>query len=216
MAPISSFQTTLFAQGEPTVVDAPVERLPLDDVSWIDLSRGWLAGADELLLELADRLDWQGGRRPMYGELVDEPRLHASLGLFDPSTPEVIREMAHAVEARYHEGFDATFASFYRDGHDSVAWHADRVGRHQVDPVVVVVSLGGPRRFHLRPMGGGNSVRVVLGSGDLLVMGGSCQHAWEHTVPKMAVASPRMSVTFRRAAHIDDGQWWHTVEPRQS
>ena len=35
-------------------------------------------------------------------------------------------------------------------------------------------------------------------SGDLLVMGGTCQHTWEHCIPKVADAGPRMSATFRR------------------
>ena len=215
MAALGTYQTTLFAQGDPAVVaGAAVQRIGLDDHSWVDLGRAWLDGADELLARLAAQLPWKGGQRPMYGALVEEPRLHASPDLDDPTTPEVIRDMARALDQRYHEGFDATFVNYYRGGADSVAWHADRVGRHQIDPLVAVVSLGGPRRFHLRPMGGGESVKLMLGSGDLLVMGGACQHAWEHSVPKMASAPPRMSVTLRRAAHIDDDQWWHHTEPR--
>ena len=79
-----------------------------------------------------------------------------------------------------------------------MAGRSDRVGRTQVDPVVAIVSLGGPRRFMLRPIGGGPAQRYLLGSGDLLVMGGACQHAWEHSIPKVASAPPRMSVTLRR------------------
>jgi len=63
---------------------------------------------------------------------------------------------------------------------------------------LAIVTLGGPRRFLLRPRGGGRSRSFAPASGDLLVMGGDCQHQWEHTVPKAAVAQPRMSVTFRR------------------
>src|ERR1017187_1894040 len=41
-------------------------------------------------------------------------------------------------------------------------------------------------------------LRHDLGHGDLLVMGGSCQRAWEHAVPKTArPAGPRISVQFR-------------------
>ena len=51
-----------------------------------------------------------------------------------------------------------------------------------VNPVVATVSLGEPRRFLLRP---GSRGRVAgtfqLGAGDLLVMGGACQHEWQHT-----------------------------------
>ena len=36
-----------------------------------------------------------------------------------------------------------------------------------------------------------------MGHGDLLVMGGSCQRTWEHAVPKVAHAGPRISVQYR-------------------
>ena len=45
--------------------------------------------------------------------------------------------------------------------------------------------------------GGGESISFELGHGDLLVMGGSCQRTWEHAVPKVAHAGPRISVQFR-------------------
>ena len=37
------------------------------------------------------------------------------------------------------------------------------------------------------------------GPGDLLVMGGTCQTTWEHAVPKVRAAGPRISVQFRQA-----------------
>ena len=64
---------------------------------------------------------------------------------------------------------------------------------------MAILSLGAPRRFLLRPKGGGASVRYVPLAGQLLVMGGTCQRTWEHTVPKCASAGPRISVMFREA-----------------
>ena len=69
---------------------------------------------------------------------------------------------------------------------------------------MAIVSLGGPRRFLLRPAGGGHSRSFTLASGDLLVMGGLCQHRWEHSVPKVAAAPPRMSITFRNTTGLGD------------
>ena len=102
----------------------------------------------------------------------------------------VLDDITEALESRYGEGLSPGFVNYYRSGSDSVAWHADKIGIHEVNPIVAIVSLGGPRTFGLRPMEGGNAHRWVLGSGDLLVMGGACQHAWEHAVPKMASAPP--------------------------
>nr|WP_278260120.1 alpha-ketoglutarate-dependent dioxygenase AlkB [Nocardioides convexus] len=68
------------------------------------------------------------------------------------------------------------------------------------DTMVAIVSLGDPRRLHLRPRDPerrAESFAVEMGHGDLVVMGGSCQRTWEHAVPKVAAAGPRISVQFR-------------------
>ena len=144
----------------------------------------------------------------MYGRLVDEPRLHAMLDGDSRRQYPVLDEITEALESRYGEGLSPGFVNYYRSGSDSVAWHADKIGIHEVNPIVAIVSLGGPRTFGLRPMGGGNAHRWLLGSGDLLVMGGACQHAWEHAVPKMASAPPRMSLSYRHVVDRPDGPRW--------
>ncbi|MGZ6140748.1 MAG: alpha-ketoglutarate-dependent dioxygenase AlkB, partial [Myxococcaceae bacterium] len=65
------------------------------------------------------------------------------------------------------------------------------------DPIVALVSLGEPRKLLLRPRGGGPSRSFPLGHGDLLVTGGNAQRTWEHAVPKVARAGPRISIAFR-------------------
>ena len=65
---------------------------------------------------------------------------------------------------------------------------------------MAIVSVGAPRRFLLRPGTRGTSRALHLGGGDLLVTGGSCQRTWQHTVPKVARAGPRISITFRHGA----------------
>ena len=172
-------------------------RTRLDDRCWVDHAAGWLGGADELLVELAETLDWQPGRRKMWDHWVDEPRLHFGGHARAIDVHPAIRAAGDAVSARYDDDLSMMFANWYRDGDDAVAWHADRIGRKRRDPLVAIVSLGGPRRFLLRPMGGGPSHRFLLHSGDLLVMGGATQHRWQHSVPRMRGASSRISLTYR-------------------
>ena len=204
MARLGNYQADLFAQGRPRVDGAAaIARHGLDGSSWVDLGRRWLHGGDELLADLASKLGWRSVRRRMYGRMVDEPRLGAACRPGSPGAPAVVGEMAAALGRIYGEAIDSVWVNYYRDGRDSVAWHRDRLGppgspyRFGAHPIVAIVSLGGPRRFALRPVGGGRSRSFLLGSGDLLVMGGDCQHHWEHAVPKAAQAPPRMSVTFR-------------------
>ena len=97
--------------------------------------------------------------------------------------------------------FRSVGLNLYRDGNDSVAWHGDRIARDRARATIAIVSLGEPRPFRLRPKGSdgtrATSVTYAAGNGDLLVMGGSCQRTWQHSVPKVRRAGPRISVTFR-------------------
>jgi len=200
---------TLFGVAEPQVApDVPLERVQLDPCCWADIGRGFLLGADELLRRLENTMDWHRGRRLMYGTWFDEPRQTALEARSDAALPETIDEIRSALTRRYDRSFTGLFCNRYRDGADSVAWHADRIGRTEIDPLVAIISLGGPRTFLMRPYGGGEAERFVLHSGDLLIMGGATQHHWEHAVPKCERAAPRISVTMRAG-----GPMLSSVEP---
>ncbi|MDP8976509.1 MAG: alpha-ketoglutarate-dependent dioxygenase AlkB [Actinomycetota bacterium] len=81
-----------------------------------------------------------------------------------------------------------------------MAWHGDRIGKEIVEPVVAIVSVGHPRKFLLRHPATGARRSFLLGRGDLLVTGGACQRRWQHSVPKVASAGPRISITFATAS----------------
>jgi alkylated DNA repair dioxygenase AlkB len=111
-----------------------------------------------------------------------------------------------ALSERYRERFERVSVALYRDGRDSVAFHGDYVARKLPEALVASVSLGAPRRFLLRRTSGANrptergdrrSIALSLGAGDLLVMGGTCQRTYQHAVPKVAHAEPRLTIMFR-------------------
>jgi alkylated DNA repair dioxygenase AlkB len=194
-------QGSLLGLDEPAV-DATfrgVERMALEQRSWVEHLPGWLSG-DELVFDrLFHDLAWNHRTVTMYNRRLPEPRLTFWWTPADGPEPlPVLAAVRSLLSARYQESFDSIGFNLYRDGADSVAWHGDR-HRHTIDdPVVATVSVGAPRPFRLRPRGGGRSHSFDLGRGDLLVMGGSCQHDWEHTVPKIRDATgPRISITFR-------------------
>jgi alkylated DNA repair dioxygenase AlkB len=182
-----------------------VPRTWLGDGAWIDVRPGWLAGADALFQELAVRVPWRAERRQMYERVVDVPRLLCFYGDDEPLPHPVLSRARAALTEHYRaelrERFSTAGLCFYRDGHDSVAWHGDTIGRGgREDTMVAIVSVGAPRALSLRPRGGGPTVRYALGHGDLLVMGGSCQRTWEHAVPKSSrPVGPRISIQFRPA-----------------
>ncbi len=200
------FQGTLFDTDPGPAATGPgplhPERTVLTRGAWIDVQRTWLTGADDVLATLAHDVPWRAERRQMYDRVVDVPRLVHTYGVGDPLPHPSLEAARDALSAHYlpelGEPFVTAGCCYYRDGRDSVAWHGDRIGRgRSVDTMVAIVSVGDPRRLALRPRGGGASISVEMGHGDLVVMGGSCQRTWEHSVPKVAGAGPRMSVQFR-------------------
>ena len=141
--------------------------------------------------------------RMVPGERVDDlvPGGDRGTGRDDAGTPPALAAVCDLLGERYGVDFDSIWVNLYRDGADSVAWHGDRNGRTQENPFVVTISLGGRRLFQLRPKGTTTVThRFRPGLGDLLVMGGACQHDWEHCVPKTRrPVQPRMSVTIRHS-----------------
>jgi alkylated DNA repair dioxygenase AlkB len=180
------------------------ERRLLGQGAWIDLRSGWLTDADELFDALVTTVPWRAERRHMYDRMVDVPRLVSfhDLSTEEPPHPRLERlrrRLNDTYAGELGEPFTTVGLCLYRDGSDSVAWHGDTIGRSSnEDTMVAIVSLGATRMFAMRPRGGGRSLRLPQGHGDLLVMGGSCQRTWEHAVPKTSTPTgPRVSIQFR-------------------
>ena len=190
------FQPSLLA-CTPTSVDPAFGGLVRHDLgrgAWVDEVPGWLGGADDVFEAVRTAAPWASHSRIMWDQRVEEPRLSTRGWV---GAPEPIPTMAHVLSTHYDLDLSAVSANSYRDGTDSVAWHGDTAGRHRATTVVGIVSLGSPRRFLVRVKGGGVSLRFTPSHGDLLVMGGTTQHVFEHAIPKMAFAGPRISVMFR-------------------
>ncbi len=194
----SPLQVSLFGSGEPAPDRrfATLDRVQLDVESWLDYAPGWLRGDAELFDLMVDGVDWVQPQVRMYERMVKTPRL---VGQVDVSIHDVVADIVEILSDRYRKKLDRVTAGWYRAGSDSVAWHGDRIARDRPRSIVATVSLGGPRRFLIRPREGGESIKFDLGAGDLVVMGGASQRLWEHTVPKVASAPPRIALMFRHA-----------------
>jgi len=201
---------------QPSLFDTADESLRFSDLgllrrteltrgAWVDHLPGWLRGADRLFTELVEEVPWRAERRQMYERVVDVPRLLAFYGEEDPLPHEGLVEARERLTRHYAGELDEPLRTaglcYYRNGRDSVAWHGDRIGRSsREDTMVAILSLGETRKLMLRPDGGGagRTRSFLLGHGDLVVMGGSCQRTWEHCIPKTErPCGPRISVQYR-------------------
>lgn len=198
MFAVEAFQPSLFGDRDPAPESgfSDLKRVDLDTRSWLDLAPGWLAGDSRLYEVLADAVEWEQPKVRMYDKIVTTPRL---VGQVDTGCHPVVSDMVELLSDHYGILMNRVSAGWYRTGSDSVAWHGDRIARELPHSIVATVSLGGPRRFLIRPKDGGESISFDLGQGDLVVMGGACQRLWEHTVPKVASAPPRIALMFRHS-----------------
>lgn len=187
----------------------------LDDASGVDHVPGWIAAdaAEEVFEALLAELPLAGHEVTVFGRRHPQPRLtswHADGGTaytysgltlpglpFGPALAGLRARLADALD----RDLDSVLANLYRDGRDSMGWHRDDEPLFEEVPLIASVSLGGPRRFLIRPRGGGEKVEWQLGGGSLLVMWGRTQERFEHAVPKTArPVAPRLNLTFRPLA----------------
>jgi alkylated DNA repair dioxygenase AlkB len=95
--------------------------------------------------------------------------------------------------------FNTCLANLYRDGKDSMGWHADNEKVLGENPVIASISLGGVRRFQWKHKTKSLKKELALEHGSLLLMKGSMQHFWKHQLPKTTKQiSPRINLTFRK------------------
>jgi alkylated DNA repair dioxygenase AlkB len=171
----------------------------------VRLYRGWLAPgrADAALALIRATTVWRQERRKMYDRYVDVPREQAwygdAPGLASDAFPPELARVRDEVEALTGVRFPYVLLNRYRDGADSVAWHSDREVADIVNPVIASLTLGATRAFDLRAKADRTrTISIDLDHGDLLVMAGSTQNAYEHRVAKdRRIGGERINLTFR-------------------
>jgi alkylated DNA repair dioxygenase AlkB len=188
-----------------TRIDLSPTAFLLDDPAFLEPVE-----ADALLSRLLQEIAWEQGHVVLFGKSIPEPRLTAWFGPFDYAYsgrrlraapfPQSIATLAEQIERASGERFNSVLLNRYRNGRDSVGYHADDEPELGDQPLVASVSLGVTRRFVLRPKRGpGSSRSFDLGHGQLLVMAGSCQRDFVHALPKQPrVDGERVNLTFRR------------------
>ena len=148
--------------------------------------------------QLVERAQWRHLRRPMYDRMVDVPRLLASYAIDALPADLPLADIHECVQRHVPAPYTSIGMNYYRDGHDSVAMHGDKLHLLGDGHPVVVFSLGAPRRMLIRSVRDhADRVAIELLPGSLLAMSHAMQTTHEHGVPKVRQAGPRISVVFR-------------------
>jgi alkylated DNA repair dioxygenase AlkB len=189
----------------------PLELTP-ERNSAITFWPNWLSieDADNLLGKSIETIDWRADKIRIVGKQIPIPRLQQWFG--EPGTsytysnicmpavsfPDWIDSVRMAVEQQTGSAFNRALVNYYRDGSDSVDWHADDEPELGPEPLIASLSLGVERVFQLRHRLTKQRISISLPHGSLLMMGGGIQSYWQHRLAKVAnLQEPRVNFTFR-------------------
>jgi len=120
----------------------------------------------------------------------------------------VLLDLKNKIEKITEAKYNSVLLNYYRDGNDSVGYHSDNEKELGKNPNIASVSLGATRTFILqqyRSLESNGSIipyaagyeEYELTSGSLLVMSGTTQHFWKHSIPKTSRPGPRINLTYR-------------------
>ena len=161
--------------------------------------------ADRYFSELRDQSAWE--QKPgIFGHM--QPRLIASYGddgvsyrysgVDNAALPwsATLLEIKTRIEAVQGE-YNYCLLNRYRSGSDSMGWHAD--DEPEMGNVIGSLSLGATRRFRIRHKITRKTQTFLAGNGTLIIMAGTMQQHWQHSVPKTKLnVGERINLTFRQ------------------
>ncbi|KAE9372252.1 DNA repair family protein-like protein [Stipitochalara longipes BDJ] len=128
--------------------------------------------------------------------------------------PKCLDDLRLATEAATGCKFNFCLVNYYASGSDSISYHSDDEKFLGDLPAIASFSLGARRDFLMKhkPIAPDNNappppetkpIKLPLASGDMILMRGTTQANWLHSIPKRtgknADDGGRINITFRRA-----------------
>lgn len=186
-------------------------RIDLGLGAWVSFQPAFVSDHEEVMHTLVRKLPLRQESIFLYGRDVKMPRLTSWHGdgpytysgrKFDPAPwTDELRQILSRLDESEGVKFNSMLTNYYRNGEDSIGEHSDNepeLGPSRNDVRVASVSLGGARKFVLRNKRTRETRSFDLGEGSLLVMGGTTQQYFTHSLPRTARAvDARLNLTFR-------------------
>lgn len=160
-----------------------------EDIPWRQESL-WIGGKRR---EVPRLQCWMGDTASLYG--------YSGMRLQPIAWDATVLKIRRRAEALSQQTFNSVLLNLYRDGMDSVAWHADDEAELGENPIIASVSLGADRPFQLKSKLSDRPAKhqIWLRSGSILVMGKGLQNNWLHQLPKVkSLKEARINLTFRQ------------------
>jgi len=173
--------------------------------------------ADKYFKQLSETCPWSHDSIKICGKIIPIPRLQCWMG--DPGAiyaysgtslkrnnwSPVALELKEIAEDLSSSKLNSVLINYYRNGLDSVSWHADDEKELGDDPVIVSFSFGARRKFQIKPKDKSDKRRYLfsLDHGSVMIMHRKFQTHWLHQVPKEPkIEDARINLTFRYVASL--------------
>lgn len=166
--------------------------------------------ADLWLARLLKNIAWRSDEAIVFGKRIATKRKIAWYGdknysyTYSSTTRQalpwtgellILKKLA---EAKTGEKYNSCLLNLYHTGEEGVAWHADGEKALKENGAIASLSFGAERKFTFKHKQTKQKTALILEHGSLLVMKGTTQAHWMHSLPKAKqVAQPRISLTFR-------------------
>lgn len=170
------------------------------------------AEATQMLETLIADIPWQQESLRIAGKLRAIPRLQCWMGdeasnygysgvrLTPCPWHQTVKIIHDRIADLSGNTYNSALINYYRDGQDSVAWHADNEDELGDTPVIASVSFGAERVFEIKQnrQTPAKKYKLVLRHGSLLIMGSTMQRHCLHQLPKeKGLTEARINLTFR-------------------
>ncbi|MBW4889790.1 alpha-ketoglutarate-dependent dioxygenase AlkB [Mucilaginibacter sp. HMF5004] len=166
--------------------------------------------ADYYLKKLLTDIAWKNDEAIIFGKHIITKRKVAWYGNANysyaysgttrhalPWTKELL-ELKAIVEQHTTTIYNSCLLNLYHNGDEGMAWHSDDEKSLGKDSTIASLSFGAERKFALKHRETKEGVSLMLEHGSLLVMKGTTQTHWLHSLPKTKkVTTPRVNLTFR-------------------
>jgi alkylated DNA repair dioxygenase AlkB len=162
---------------------------------------------------LFENIEWKNDEAIIFGKRIITKRKVAWYGdkgysyTYSNTTKQALKwtkellELKQMIERTTGFTFNSCLMNLYHNGDEGVSWHSDdekTLGKHAA---IASLSFGAERKFCFRHKRTGESTSIMLENGSLLIMKGTTQTHWLHSLPKSKkITKPRISLTFRTIA----------------
>ncbi len=192
------------------VIENPENLLPMDGQVNYHGALLSLADADSYFKRLLNSIEWKNDEVVIAGKHIitkrkvawyaDRAFEYTYSGTTKRARPwtDELQELKKLIEKTTHESFNSCLLNLYHDGSEGMAWHSDDEKDLKKNGAIASLSLGAERKFSLKHKITKETVSIHLEHGSLLVMQGTTQTHWMHSLPPTKkIHTQRINLTFR-------------------